>query len=76
MPMLLGFQCIVTGLLGEMLSAQRPEASYLVAEPSGAAARSPGERDTADSRTLRSLAPCGLAGLDPHSIFDRFFVRE
>ena len=26
MLMLLGFQCIVTGLLGEMLSAQRPEA--------------------------------------------------
>ena len=28
------------------------------------------------SRTLRSLTPCSLAGLDPHSIFDRFFVRE
>jgi hypothetical protein len=48
MLMLLGFQCIVTGLLGEMLSAQRPEASYIVAERSGAAPRDPGEAETAD----------------------------
>jgi len=48
MLMLLGFQCIVTGLLGEMLSAQRPEANYIVAERSGATARDPGEAETAD----------------------------
>lgn len=48
MLMLLGFQCIVTGLLGEMLSAQRPETSYIVAERSGATARGRGETETAD----------------------------
>jgi glycosyltransferase involved in cell wall biosynthesis len=41
MLMLLGFQCIVTGLLGEMLSAQRPEASYVVAEPTAAGEQGP-----------------------------------
>jgi glycosyltransferase involved in cell wall biosynthesis len=48
MLMLLGFQCIVTGLLGEMLSAQRPETNYIVAERSGATARGAGEAETAD----------------------------
>jgi dolichol-phosphate mannosyltransferase len=48
MLMLLGFQCIVTGLLGEMLSAQRPEASYVIAEPSRAAERNPGGTESAD----------------------------
>ena len=36
MLMLLGFQCIVTGLLGEMLSAQRSQRSFIVAEDSEA----------------------------------------
>jgi hypothetical protein len=36
MLILLGFQCIVSGLLGEMLSAQRPQPSYLAAEALGA----------------------------------------
>ena len=48
MLMLLGFQCIVTGLLGEMLSAQKPEAHYIVTGRSGAAPRDPGEAETAD----------------------------
>ena len=48
MLMLLGLQCIVTGLLGEMLSAQRPEASYVVAESSEAAEPGPGEAESAD----------------------------
>jgi hypothetical protein len=34
--MLLGFQCIVSGLLGEMLSAQRSQPAYLAARESGA----------------------------------------
>ena len=44
MLMLLGFQCIVSGLLGEMLSAQRPQPSYIAAEEAGSephAARQP-----------------------------------
>ena len=49
MLMLLGFQCIVTGLLGEMLSAQRPEAGYVVAGGSGATARDRDETETVDS---------------------------
>lgn len=49
MLMLLGFQCIVTGLLGEMLSAQRPEASYIVAEHSGTPPPDPAEAETADA---------------------------
>ena len=49
MLMLLGFQCIVTGLLGEMLSAQRPEARYVVAGGSGATARDRDETETVDS---------------------------
>ena len=36
MLMLLGFQCIVTGLLGEMLSAQQSQRSFIVAEDSEA----------------------------------------
>ncbi len=48
MLMLLGFQCIVTGLLGEMLSAQRPEAHYIVAERSAETARGPSEDEAAD----------------------------
>ena len=48
MLMLLGFQCIVTGLLGEMLSAQRSEANYIVAERSGGAPGDPGEAEIAD----------------------------
>jgi hypothetical protein len=48
MLMLLGFQCIVTGLLGEMLSAQRPEASYIVAEPSRGLAQAREQTRTAD----------------------------
>jgi glycosyltransferase involved in cell wall biosynthesis len=48
MLMLLGFQCIVTGLLGEMLSAQRPEASYVVAERSAATERGAGGVEGAD----------------------------
>lgn len=34
MLMLLGFQCIVSGLLGEMLSFQRPQPSHVAAEES------------------------------------------
>jgi len=34
MLMLLGFQCIVSGLLGEMLSAQRPQSAFLAPEES------------------------------------------
>jgi len=34
MLMLLGFQCIVSGLLGEMLGAQRPQPAYIGAEES------------------------------------------
>jgi glycosyltransferase involved in cell wall biosynthesis len=49
MLMLLGFQCIVTGLLGEMLSAQRPEAGYLVAKGSGVTSRGRNETEIADS---------------------------
>jgi len=36
MLMLLGFQCIVSGLLGEMLSAQRPQPTYIAAQESAA----------------------------------------
>ena len=34
MLILLGFQCIISGLLGEMLSEQRPQPAYIVAEES------------------------------------------
>ena len=36
MLILLGFQCIISGLLGEMLSEQRPQPAYIVAEESRA----------------------------------------
>jgi glycosyltransferase involved in cell wall biosynthesis len=48
MLMLLGFQCIVSGLLGEMLSAQRPQPTYIAAQESGAEPHSsmqPGRAD-------------------------------
>jgi len=48
MLILLGFQCIVSGLLGEMLSAQRPQPTYLVAEESGAESHSPTQPERAD----------------------------
>jgi small neutral amino acid transporter SnatA (MarC family) len=48
MLMLLGFQCIVSGLLGEMLSAQRPQSAYLTAQDSGAEPHSPMESGRAD----------------------------
>jgi hypothetical protein len=48
MLILLGFQCIVSGLLGEMLSAQRPQPTYVVAEESGAESHSPTQSERAD----------------------------
>ena len=48
MLMLLGFQCIVSGLLGEMLSAQRPQPAYLAAEESGAEPHSPAQPERAE----------------------------
>ena len=48
MLMLLGFQCIVSGLLGEMLSAQRPQPAYIAAQESGVEPHSTVEPERAD----------------------------
>ena len=48
MLMLLGFQCIVSGLLGEMLSAQRPQPTYIAAQESGAEPHSTVQPERAD----------------------------
>jgi hypothetical protein len=48
MFMLLGFQCIVSGLLGEMLSAQRPQQTDLAATESGSNPHSPNPPERAD----------------------------
>ena len=49
MLILLGFQCIISGLLGEMLSEQRPQPAYIVAEESGAEPHSPMPPERKDS---------------------------
>ncbi len=49
MLILLGFQCIISGLLGEMLSAQRPQPAYIAAQESGAESHSPIPPERADS---------------------------
>ena len=48
MLMLLGFQCIVSGLLGEMLSAQRPQPAHLAAQESGAEPRTSTQPERAE----------------------------
>jgi putative Mn2+ efflux pump MntP len=48
MLILLGFQCIVSGLLGEMLSAQRPQPADVAAQESGAEPHSAIQPEQAD----------------------------
>jgi glycosyltransferase involved in cell wall biosynthesis len=48
MLMLLGFQCIVSGLLGEMLSARTHQQTYVTAQESGAEPHSPIQPERAE----------------------------